>query len=150
MQRCFFRYRTWRLVAKPTVEIDLCHRAPRVYASTPHEENGPSYGRSAMWKESPPEKGVPRRVLARLVDLQWTMLLIATMMERRLSRSKLVLLQILIGNIVLRNLMSVHFPRILIVGFFHSRHRARFKDVTFFNQLIDAFRIRLLGAGQSF
>jgi len=40
--------------------------------------------------------------------------------------------------------MGVHFPRILIVGLLHSRYRAGFKDVSFFNQLIDAFRIRLL------
>lgn len=66
------------------------------------------------------------------------------------ARLKLVLVQILAGNVVLRDLTSVHFPCILIVGFLHSRHRAGFKDVAFFNQLIDAFRIRLLGAGQTF
>ena len=70
--------------------------------------------------------------------------------ERRLSQSRLVLVQILIGNVVLRDFMRVHFPRISIVGFLHSRHRAGFKDVTFFNQLIDAFRVRLLGMGQTF
>ena len=46
--------------------------------------------------------------------------------------------------------MSVHFPCILIVGFLHPRHGAGFKDIAFFHQLIDAFRIRLLGAGQPF
>jgi hypothetical protein len=53
--------------------------------------------------------------------------------ERCWSRSKLVLVQILIGNVVLRDLMSVHFPRVLIVGLLHSRDRAGFKGVSFFN-----------------
>lgn len=66
------------------------------------------------------------------------------------SVPELVLVQVLIGNIVFRNLMGVYFPRILIVGFLHAGHRARLKNVSFFNQLIDAFRIRLLDAGQTF
>lgn len=70
--------------------------------------------------------------------------------ERRWSQSNLVFVQILIGNVVFRDLMGVYFPRILIVSFLHSRHRAGFKGVPFFNQLIHAFRIRLLGAGQTF
>lgn len=46
--------------------------------------------------------------------------------------------------------MRVYFPRILIVGFFHSRNGASFKGVSFFHQLIDALGIRALGAGQAF
>jgi hypothetical protein len=71
-------------------------------------------------------------------------------LRRYVESFKLVLVQILIGNVVLRDLMGVHLPLILTVSFLHSRHRARFKGVPFFNQLINAFRIRLLGAGQAF
>lgn len=63
-----------------------------------------------------------------------------------MSRSQLILLQILIGNVILRNLVGVYFPRILIVGSLHSRHRPGFKGIPFSNQLIDAFRICLCGA----
>lgn len=57
----------------------------------------------------------------------------------------LVRVQVLVGNIIFRKLMSVHFPRILIISFLDSGNRARFKDVPFFNQFIDAFRVGLLG-----
>jgi len=43
--------------------------------------------------------------------------------------------------------MRMYFPRILIVGSLYSRHRAGFKNISFLNQFIDAFRIRLLHAG---
>jgi len=46
--------------------------------------------------------------------------------------------------------MRVHLPAILIVGFLDSGHGAGFKNVSFFNQLSNAFRIRLLGARQAF
>ena len=49
------------------------------------------------------------------------------------ARLHLVLVQILIGNIVLRDLMRVHFPGILIVGSLHSRYRAGLSDVSFFD-----------------
>ena len=47
--------------------------------------------------------------------------------------------QILIGNIVFWDLMGVHFPRVLIVGFLHARHGAGFKHISFFYQFINAF-----------
>ena len=87
------------------------------------------------------------------VDHDWTMILIATTTGWRRDTSicpKLVLVQILIGNVVLRDLMGVYFLRILIVSFLHACHRSRLTNVSFFNQLIDAFRIRLLGPGQTF
>ena len=69
--------------------------------------------------------------------------------RKRWSRGQLIFLQILIGNIVFRDLMGVHFPRILIVCFLHTRYSTSLEDVTFFDQFIDAFRIRLLRSGQS-
>jgi hypothetical protein len=45
--------------------------------------------------------------------------------------------------------MGVYYLRILIVGFLHTRHSASLEDVTFFDQFVDAFRIRLLRSGQS-
>jgi len=46
--------------------------------------------------------------------------------------------------------MSVHFLGIFVVGLFHTCDRASLKRVSFFDQFIHAFRIRFLGAGQSF
>ena len=60
-----------------------------------------------------------------------------------------ILVQVLIGDVVLGDLMSVHFPRILIVGFLNTRHGAGFNNVSFLDQFVDAFRIRLLGSGQA-
>ena len=45
--------------------------------------------------------------------------------------------------------MGVHFPRILIVRFLHTRHSASLEDGAFFDQFIDTFRIRLRFSGQS-
>jgi len=66
------------------------------------------------------------------------------------DRGQLVLVQILAGNIVFRDLVGMHFPRILIVGFLYTRHSASLKDVSFFHQFIDAFRVRLRHPGQTF
>jgi hypothetical protein len=54
------------------------------------------------------------------------------------------------GNIVFSDLTGVHFPRILIVCFLYTRYSASLEDVTFFDQFIDAFRVRLLDPGQTF
>ena len=62
--------------------------------------------------------------------------------------SQLVLVQILIWNIVLGHFMGVHFLRILIVSLLHTRHRTSFKNVSLFDQFIDALGIRLLSPGQ--
>jgi hypothetical protein len=70
--------------------------------------------------------------------------------KRRLFQSWLILIQILVGNVIFRDLVSVDFPGILIVGFLDSRYRIGFKGISFFHQLIDAFRIGLLGARQTF
>ena len=45
--------------------------------------------------------------------------------------------------------MGMHFPRILIVCFLHTSNGASLESVPFFDQLVDAFRIRSLGSGQS-
>jgi len=58
---------------------------------------------------------------------------------KRWQGGQLIFFQIFIGNIVFDDLMGVHFPRILIVGFLHARHSAGLKHVSFFYQFIDAF-----------
>jgi len=45
--------------------------------------------------------------------------------------------------------MGMHFPSILIVCFLHTSNGASLEGVPFFDQLVDAFRIRSLGSGQS-
>lgn len=65
-------------------------------------------------------------------------------------RGQLVLVQILTGNIVLKDLLGMHFPRVFIAGFLYARHSAGLKNVSFFYQFIDAFRVRLRHPGQTF
>lgn len=62
---------------------------------------------------------------------------------------ELILVQILTGNIVLGDLVGVHFLRVFIVCLLYTRDSTRLKDVSFLDQFIDAFRIRLLDPGQA-
>ena len=64
--------------------------------------------------------------------------------------SWLVVLQVLIRNVVLGDLMRVHFFRLFIIGLLHACDRASLKDISFFDQFIDALRIRLHNPGQAF
>lgn len=70
--------------------------------------------------------------------------------HRSWYRGPLIFVQILVRNIVLRNFVGVHFLRIFIVRFLYTSHSAGLKDVSFIDQFIDAFRIRLLNPGQAF
>ena len=63
------------------------------------------------------------------------------------DRGGLVLVEIFLGHIVFRYFMGVNFFLVRAIGLFNSGDGARFKEVPFFHQLINAFRVRLLGPG---
>ena len=61
----------------------------------------------------------------------------------------LVLVSILLGNIVFWHFTGMHFALVSVVSILNPRHRAGFKEVSFFHQFIDAFRVRLLDPGHT-
>lgn len=52
-----------------------------------------------------------------------------------------VLIAIFVRYVVLGNFVSVDLALLLVVGMFDACHGIGFKRITFFEQLIDAFRI---------
>src|SRR5271156_1043722 len=65
------------------------------------------------------------------------------------SAHSLLFIQILAGNIILRNLMRVNFPLVSVPGVFHALHHIGLERVSFVEQLVYTLRIRTLDAGQS-
>ena len=59
------------------------------------------------------------------------------------------LIQIFLGNIILRYLMSANFPLLSAPCVFYARHYVGFERVSFLEQLVDTLRIRTLDVGQS-
>src|SRR6201984_332233 len=53
-----------------------------------------------------------------------------------------VLVQILTGNIVLRNLAGSHFGNARIFGVLHTENNARLERISLFKQFFDALRVR--------
>lgn len=64
-------------------------------------------------------------------------------------RSCSILVQIFFGDVILGDLMRVDFLFLSIPGTFHAGHGVGLKRVSFFQQLVDALRIRFFDAGQS-
>src|SRR6266704_2149566 len=65
----------------------------------------------------------------------------------RFSDLLLLFVQILSGNIILEHFMSNHFVLVRPIGVFHSFNHFRFERVSFFEQLLDAFRTCTLDPG---
>ena len=70
-------------------------------------------------------------------------------MEAAQFPERLLFLQVFCGNIVLRDLMGVHFPFVSVVGVFCTYHGVGLKRVPFLDQLSYAFRVGLFNSGQS-
>lgn len=68
------------------------------------------------------------------------------MIVRRDASTQLLFVEILVGNIVLWDLVRVHFPLVRVVRVLNACDRAGFKKISFFRELVNAFRIRLFGA----
>ncbi len=61
----------------------------------------------------------------------------------------LIVVQILLGNVVLRNLAGMNFADSGIVGFFDAAYDPSLEGISFFQQFVDALRIRAFYPGQS-
>ena len=61
------------------------------------------------------------------------------------QRPPLILIQVFLGNVVLREFAGANFALVGIVGLLNSLDNARFERVPFIDQLTDAFRIDGLG-----
>ena len=57
------------------------------------------------------------------------------------SPKRLFLVQILFRHVVLRNLVRVDFPFLILICVFDTRYRVSLERISFFEQLVDAFRI---------
>src|SRR5205814_8991897 len=52
-------------------------------------------------------------------------------------------------NIILWEFMGAHFSLVCVVGFLYTCHSTGLKEVTFFDQFVNAFRVRLLRSRQT-
>src|SRR5579862_8087406 len=60
-----------------------------------------------------------------------------------------ILIQVFVGNIVLRHFVGVNFPFVGVIGVFDASDCVCFEGVPFVKQLVDAFRICTLDVRQS-
>ncbi len=61
--------------------------------------------------------------------------------------ASLIFIQIFLGHVILRHLVGMDFLPFVIVGLLDACNRFRLKGVPFFEQFIDAFRIRAFHVG---
>jgi hypothetical protein len=62
----------------------------------------------------------------------------------------LVFFTVFVGDVVLWQFVCLNFLLIRIISFLHPSDRSGLKQVPFFNQLVNAFRVCLLAARQAF
>jgi len=66
------------------------------------------------------------------------------------SIAELVFIQVFLGNVVLWQLMRVHFSLIRVIRFLNARNSSSLKQISFLHQFVNAFGVCLLRSRQSF
>ena len=70
-------------------------------------------------------------------------------MDDQSSSIALLVVQVLLGDIILRHFMGVHFFFVRVVSFFHTGDGTGLEEISLAYQFIDTFRVRLLGPGHT-